>query len=218
MFCMRELIKRFKDDFLLVGLSCCNLLLLASMVVSPEVHDWFFWISLAFRASFPLVALFFGSRGAWVAYFIYTNLHALNMSYDDFTAVAVICVLFSLLPKVTKGRAIAVTSLYLVDVFVVASLHDKEPYHIFVHLVGCICFSLAMWKLKVTTPHAASGPLSLLPDEEAILEQLAAGVLIKNIEGYSENTIYSNLKKARGRNGCKTNEALILAFKKERQL
>jgi len=169
---------------------------------------------LAFRASFPLVAFFFGSRGAWISYFVFSNFNALNMAYDNFTAAAVLCVLFALLPKPSHARGVAVSALYVVDVFVVASLHDKEPYHIFVHLVGCICFCLAMRKVK---GKAAAGPLSLLPDEEAILEQLAAGVLIKNIEGFSENTIYSNLKKARGRNGCASNEELVLAFKMERQ-
>lgn len=208
---MRVLLKRFLSDWLLVGLSCCNILLLASMPLSPAAHDFFFWCSVCFRVSFALVALFFGGRGVWIAYFLYANINALNMDYNNFTAVAVLCLLFALLPAATKRKAIAASVLYVVDVFVVATLHDKEPYHVFVHLVGCVSFCLVMWKIK--SKYKARGPLVLLPDEEAILAQLAAGVLIKNVEGFSENTIYANLKKARDRNRCKTNEQLLLAFR-----
>ncbi|UKI56497.1 MAG: hypothetical protein L6V90_04970 [Treponema succinifaciens] len=50
-----------------------------------------------------------------------------------------------------------------------------------------------------------------------ILEQLCDGKIYqKEVEGFSENTVYRKLKAARERNGNITREQLISLFKKER--
>ena len=58
--------------------------------------------------------------------------------------------------------------------------------------------------------------LVLYEDEIKILEQLSNGKIYqKEVEGFSENTVYRKLKAARERNGNITKEELLKLFKKE---
>lgn len=208
---MKEKFESFKSNYLYVGLSIINILLLISMIWSPEKHNAIFWFNAVFHATFPLIALFFGGKGIWLSYFVYTNIHALNMTYDNLTCIAIISLLFTFTPELNLKQGIAMTTFYLTDVFVVASLHDKTPWHIYVHLLRCSAFCLAMWYLKVTVQKKSE--LKLLPDERKILEQLAEGKQQKEVQGFSESTVSRKLQKAADRNKLSTEE-LKMRFSK----
>ena len=61
--------------------------------------------------------------------------------------------------------------------------------------------------------------LILYEDEIKILEQLRSGKMYqKEVEGFSENTVYRKLKAARERNGNITKDELLELYKKEHPL
>lgn len=55
--------------------------------------------------------------------------------------------------------------------------------------------------------------LDLTADETLIISQLAAGAEVKEIEEFSENTIYKKLSNARVRNNCVNNSDLVSRYK-----
>ena len=55
--------------------------------------------------------------------------------------------------------------------------------------------------------------LILNPDEETIIKELCSGKEIKEIDIYSQNTIYVRLRQARDRNNCINNDELIARYK-----
>lgn len=57
--------------------------------------------------------------------------------------------------------------------------------------------------------------LVLTPDEELIIQELCAGKEIKEVDIYSQNTVYVRLREARNRNGCINNDELIARYKNE---
>ena len=60
--------------------------------------------------------------------------------------------------------------------------------------------------------------LVLYEDERMILDQLCEGkVYQKEVEGFSENTVYRKLKAARERNGNVTREQLVDAYRNEKE-
>ena len=207
---VRDRIKLFLTDFVQVGLSIINLLLLIAMIFDPNERDTFFWIYFGMRVTFIPITILFGDRGIWVFYFIYTNIKALDITFDNLTCVAIISLLFTILPKVDKKKAIVIAALYVTDIFIVASIHNKQPFYIYVHLLGCLGYCIAMWKLKSSISN--NKRLKLLPDEIKILTYLSEGRLQKEILEFSENTVYRKLKEARIRNGIKDNEELLMIF------
>lgn len=57
--------------------------------------------------------------------------------------------------------------------------------------------------------------LSLNPDEIIILNELISGKEVKELDIYSQNTIYVRLRQARERNNCLNNDELLLRYKNE---
>lgn len=213
---VKESLLTFKDDYLRVVIAATNTILAISMIVSPEAHNFFFWFTLAFRVITVPVALFVGNKGLWILYFIFCNVKALDITYNNYTCVALLSMLFALTPKVTKHQAIFVAGLYLTDVFIVAGLHNKTPFYIYTHILLSTQYCTAMWKQKVITQKQVriEQKLIILTSEElAILEQLNNGALVKQVEGFSEATVYRKLTEARLRNGIKNNEELIKMYK-----
>lgn len=58
-----------------------------------------------------------------------------------------------------------------------------------------------------------SNNLNLTEDETVILSRLSKGCEVKEIDEFSESTVYAKLKNARERNSFLSNEALIEAYK-----
>ena len=78
-------------------------------------------------------------------------------------------------------------------------------------------YSTVSWKDATVKAIAEASKTIDYLSEVKILEQLCDGkVYQKEVEGFSENTVYRKLKAARERNGNITREQLIDLFKKER--
>lgn len=208
-----QIFQKFQKDYLRVLLAVTNLLLAASMIVSPEPRDLFFWITLGFRLITVPIAVFIGNKGLWVCYFLFCNVGVLQIQYKDFSYAALLMVLFSLTPKVSKSQAFFVAGLYATDIFIVAGMHDKGSYYIWNHFILTAQYCAAMWKQKVICNHDAK-VMILTPDEIEILKKLESGYSKKQIEGYSEASIYRKLTEARERNSCTNNDELLKLYKK----
>lgn len=211
---MREILYKFNHDYLRVVIAITNNILAISMFVSPEPHDFFFWFTLAFRISTVPTAIFIGNKALWFLYFVFVNVKAFQITYNNYTVVAILSVLFALTPKVTKKQAIAVVAIYITDVFIVAGMHNKSPFYIYTHILLSIQYCTAMWKQKVFNRKAEHKVLVLTPEEIKILEQIKDGDTIKSVDGSSEATVYRRLIEARKRNNIEDNKSLKEMYNK----
>lgn len=211
---IKENLLAFKNDYLRIIIAVTNGILAMSMYVSPEPHNFFFWFTLCFRITTILSALFIGNKALWLLYFIFCNVKALDITYNNYTCVALITVLFALTPKVTIKQAVAVAVLYVTDVFIVAGLHNKSAFYIYNHFLLCSQFVAAMWKQKQINKIHATNLIILTPEEIKILKQLVEGKPIKQVSGFLEPTVYRKLSDARERNKVETNSELIELYKK----
>lgn len=211
---MREILYKFKHDYLRVVIAVTNGILAISMFISPEPHNFFFWFTLAFRIATVPTAIFIGNKALWFLYFVFVNVKALDISYNNYTCVAILSILFALTPKVTMKQAVAVASLYITDVFIVAGLHNKSPFYIYTHILLSVQYCTAMWKQKVFNRKSEHRVLILTPEEIKILEQINNGDAIKSIDGGSEATVYRRLTEARKRNNIEDNKKLKELFSK----
>lgn len=106
---------------------------------------------------------------------------------------------------------IFIAALYCIDIFIVATLHDKDPIYVYIHFLVAAAFAFAFY-----VKNKSMRKLSLLPDEEKILDQLLEGKAQKNIDGFSENTVSKKLKNARLRNGIPDNKELLILYSKHK--
>lgn len=210
---MREILKAFKSDYLRIVIAVTNTILAISMFLSPETHNFFFWFTLVFRLATIPTAIFIGNKGLWILYFIFCNVKAFDITYNNYTCVALITVLFSLTPKVTKHQAIAFIFLYITDVFIIAGIYNKTPFYIYTQFLLVAQFAAVIWKQKLVRKNDDSKMLVLTPDEMEILSQLENDQLIKQVKGFSEPTVYRKLADARQRNGLSDNQELIKLYK-----
>ncbi len=212
---MRERLKQFTTDYLRIVIAVTNGILAVSMFISPEAHNFFFWFTLAFRVATVPTAILIGNKALWFLYFVFVNVKALDMTYNNYTCVAILSILFALTPKVTVKQAVAVVSLYITDVFIVAGLHNKSPFYIYTHILLSVQYCTAMWKQKVYNRKSVHKTIILTPEEIDILEQISNGEAIKSIDGSSEATVYRRLNEARKRNNIETNDELKRLYKQK---
>lgn len=197
-------VREFFSDYYKVGMTVLNLLLLASMPLNPDLEfTHFTWFTIVSRILFPLIVIFFGNKGMWVFYFFTSIVNTLDISFNDFTALSAICILFLFVDKKYKWLKFVTVISYFVSVFAVAYLHNKSPYHLFAHFIGCVMLVLTVYKLKHRNDKSIviHKELELTNDERLILEELKKGKKQKEIELFSPNTVTEKLKQARKRNG-----------------
>lgn len=180
------------------------------MAFNPDFKWNFFNYYLFFsRGLFPLIVLLFGYKGMWIFYFITATVLTLDITFDDFTAITVFCILFMFIPKKYRWLKVITICSYIAAVFTVATLHNKDPYHLFVHFIGCVALILTVQKLKI---YLSKKKLILTNDERIILEELKKGKRQKEIKQFSENTVCNKLKEARKRNDLTSTEELLNNF------
>lgn len=130
--------------------------------------------------------------------------------FNNFTALFLVCIVIMIKPRV---RFIAM-SLYFLAICVAFSINGETVFHFLIHLTRTIWFFGTVF--FVTENNFERKKLILYEDEIKILIQLCDGKIYqKEVEGFSENTVYRKLKAARERNGNLTREQLIELFKKE---
>lgn len=130
--------------------------------------------------------------------------------FNNYTALFLLCIVIMIKPKI---KYIAIV-LYFASASLAFSLNGESVFHFLIHIVRTIWFFGTVF--FVVDNQFERKKLVLYEDEIKILKQLCSGKIYqKEVEGFSENTVYRKLKAARERNGNLTREQLIELFKKE---
>ena len=164
-------------------------------------------VRLIFSCGFPLVVFFSGRTGSYWYWWIYANILGINTTFQNYTAFVIICIFISLVPKMKFPSLI----LYACEIVFVATVRDKTPVHIAIHICNCICIYYAIKYLLKPTVNKKK--LDLTYDEVIILDELLKGKQQKEIEQFSQNTVTNKLKQARERNGIATTDELLKKYK-----
>ncbi len=133
--------------------------------------------------------------------------------FNNFTALFIVCIVIMFDSK-KAGIAIA---LYFAAVCIAFSINGESIFHFLIHMARSIWFlEIAFY---VLSDRFNRKKLVLYEDEEKIIVQLCSGkVYQKEVEGFSENTVYRKLKAARERNGNISKDELIELYRKEHSL
>lgn len=130
--------------------------------------------------------------------------------FNNYTALFLVCIVIMIKPRV---KFVAVL-LYFAAICVAFSINGESVFHFLIHLTRTVWFFGTVF--FVIDNKFERKKLILYEDEIKILLQLCDGKIYqKEVEGFSENTVYRKLKAARERNGNLTREQLVELFKKE---
>lgn len=161
-------------------------------------------------------AFVFSKKGFPYFYLLYSAVLIFSIAfeetflYNNYTALFIVCIVIMINPKL-RLPAIA---LYIALVTVAFAMNDEILYHYFIHIIRSIWY-IGIVEFVLNDKFKRK-KLVLFEDEKNILRQLCNGkVYQKEVEGYSENTIYRKLKAARERNGNLTRDQLVEEFRVE---
>lgn len=175
------------------------------------------WCIIGANLVYPAVAFFLKGKAVPIYLVIYMCLLVFltafekTFLYNNFTPLMMIIIAAMIKPKLEVPGFV----IYLVSV-TVAFVLNEEPLILFLlHLSRTLWIATAFtYAMSLRFGHSA---LVLFDDERRILDQLVDGKMYqKEVEGFSENTVYRKLKAARERNDCATREELIELYKKSR--
>ncbi|MGN0728010.1 hypothetical protein [Treponema sp.] len=176
------------------------------------------WIIALMNFIYIPAAVVFRRRCFSYFYLIYSTVLVFMIAFEktflfnNFTALFIVCIVIMMNPR-TKLIALA---LYFSAVCISFSLNGESVFHFLIHITRSVWFIGSVF--YVLENRFDRKPLVLYEDEVKILEQLCSGkVYQKEVEGFSENTVYRKLKAARERNGNITREQLLDLFRKEQQ-
>lgn len=165
----------------------------------------------------PLVFIF-KRQGFSFFYLIYAVILVFLISmeetklFNNYTALFMVCIVMMIQPKLE----FFVGCVYFVAVCIAFTIDGENLIHFFIHVVRSIWFIAIV--SYVLNNRFERKKLILFDDEKKILDQLCDGkVYQKEVEGFSENTIYRKLKAARERNGNVTREQLVEMYRKEKE-
>lgn len=161
-------------------------------------------------------AFLFSKKGFPYFYLLYSAVLVFSIAfeetflYNNYTALFIVCIVIMINPKLRFPAIV----FYVVLVTVAFALNDEILYHYFIHIVRSIWY-VGIVEFVLNDKFKRK-KLVLYEDEKNILRQLCNGkVYQKEVEGYSENTIYRKLKAARERNGNLTRDQLVEEFRVE---
>lgn len=165
----------------------------------------------------PLVFIF-KRQGFSVFYLIYAIILVFLISFEEtklfnnYTALFMVCIVMMIQPKLEFFIYIV----YFVSVCIAFTLNGENLIHFFIHIIRSLWFiSIVSYVLNNRFDRKK---LILFDDEKKILDQLCEGKIYqKEVEGFSENTIYRKLKAARERNGNITRDQLVELYRKEKE-
>ncbi len=214
-----DLVRR---HFILV--SCMLAVIIAGLYAVKGCQDGFLcgtWIIIALNVLWvPCVLLFKKNCFPWfylcyALVLVFLTAFEKTFLFNNFTPLFLFCIVIGVQPSLTE----AALALYAAAVSVAFILNDEPALYLVIHLVRAAWFVLCVLYVidqRDLRRNVAEHKLVLYEDERKILSQLAAGTVYqKEIEGYSENTIYRKLKAARERNGCSTRDELVERFRSE---
>ena len=214
----QERIKTFlTSHFMLI--TCILSGILSALYVLKGIREEFFvgtWIVIGLNLLYIPFAIIFRKKAFTYFYTAYSLILVFVLAFDktllfnNFSALFIICVVVLMKPKLELLAYI----LYLSAITVAFVLNEESLVYYFIHIVR------SLWFIEIITTaiyyRTHREKLVLFEDEREILRQLSTGKIYqKEVEGFSENTIYRKLKAARERNGNLTRDQLLKEFKKE---
>lgn len=216
--------KDFIDDFLkdnfVIFTSGLSVILCALYVWKAFLSKNFFWgswIVPAVNLLYVILAFFLNRKAFVWFYLLYSVVLVFLIAFEEtclfnnFTALFMLCIVIMMKPSI-KYAAI---SLYFAVVSIAFLINEESIVHFLIHIDRSVWFLGSIF--FVLNSHFEPKKLILFEDEEKILEQLCSGKIYqKEVEGFSENTVYRKLKAARERNGNLTREQLIELYKKQK--
>lgn len=163
-------------------------------------------------------AILFSRKGFPYFYIFYSSFLVFSMAfeqtylYNNYTSLFIVCVVIMIQPKIRIPAFV----LYFALVTIAFALNEETLYHYFIHVVRSIWY-IGLIEFVLSDKFRRK-KLVLYEDERMILDQLCEGkVYQKEVEGFSENTIYRKLKAARERNGKVTRDQLVDAYRNEKE-
>lgn len=216
--------KDFIDDFLkdnfVIFTSGLSVILCALYVWKAFLSKNFFWgswIVPAVNLLYVILAFFLNRKAFVWFYLLYSVVLVFLIAFEksclfnNYTALFMLCIVIMMKPSI-KYAAI---SLYFAVVSIAFLINEESIVHFLIHIDRSVWFLGSIF--FVLNSHFEPKKLILFEDEEKILEQLCSGKIYqKEVEGFSENTVYRKLKAARERNGNLTREQLIELYKKQK--
>lgn len=208
-----------KDNFVIFtsGLSVILCALYVWKAFLSKDFFWGSWIVPAVNLLYVFFAFFLNRKAFVWFYLLYSVVLVFLIAFEksclfnNYTALFMLCIVIMMKPSI-KYAAI---SLYFAVVSIAFLINEESIVHFLIHIDRSIWFLGSIF--FVLNSHFEPKKLILFEDEEKILEQLCSGKIYqKEVEGFSENTVYRKLKAARERNGNLTREQLIELYKKQK--
>lgn len=229
---MKKVIEHFKNNFsntmniqlfvISVILIVCNY----SLYKTANIMS-----NLVRTCSIGLVLLgivFFGKKSLLYTMFLHAIAIMYFNDYNNYTSfiLVIICCIHN--RKLLKPYML----IYTLGVLTCCILNKDGFERAIIHIVWCVVFYLEFDKASgliislknhnkeleeeicyLRSLIKESNNLNLTEDETVILSRLSKGCEVKEIDEFSESTVYAKLKNARERNSFLSNEALIEAYK-----
>lgn len=166
------------------------------------------YIRCSFCVLIAVCTFFFLRAGFSISILLYSYVLLYFNNFYNYTSF--LFVLFAIYgtPKIQKPAII----IYALNVFIALAIKECAIITLGIHGMNCFLFYCCAKFLFARTEQTT---LLLTDDERAILRELAAGKLQKQIDLFSQNTITKMIKRAMERNLCKTKAELLHKFIKE---
>lgn len=175
------------------------------------------WFIIGANLAYPLIAFFIKEKSVpyylvcYMVLLVFLTAFEKTFLFNNFSAFLIMIIAAMIKPKFEVPGIL----LYLMVVILAFVLNEESLLLFLIHLSRTLWFSIAfIYAMSLRFGHS---DLVLYDDEKKILDQLLDGKMYqKEVEGFSENTVYRKLKAARERNNCATREELIELYRKTR--
>lgn len=216
---MRTLLNRLKqkasllkNDRELFKIFLLHLLLIALHYYEYKTNkvEYFWYLRAGGCALISFGIFFFGRKGmaygllAFSCALVYVN------NFYNYATIFFMLIAIGANPKMKK----VAPWIYLANVVISFSLKRLDIVAFLIHVVY-----IYMFKTKISYVFEVNKPkkLNLMDDERAILDELLAGKMQKEIDLYSPQTITAKIKNARERNLCESTSALLAKYALEKE-
>lgn len=218
---MNEKKNFWTDNFVLI--TCIISFLLSVLYFMKGYREGitpFCYIVIGMNLLYIPFALIFKRKAFSYFYLIYATVLIFVLAftktclYNNYTALFVMFIVIMINPKLKRPAYI----IYLLGICVAFLFNDENILHFLIHVLRS-CWFVFIMNYVVENKYDRK-KLIIYEDEMKILDQLCNGKIYqKEVEGFSENTVYRKLKAARERNGNLTKDELVEAYRisKEKQ-
>ena len=188
--------------FVCFGMLICNVFMWVE-----SGHELEPFIRICYCLLFIPMALIFGRKWIPIQYLVI----AFSVLYFNRWYNPVSFILVSVVAIRHRKFMIPLFVMYTMAVLVCLGVAQRSWRHGAWHLLFCIWWYYVVIDIK----KELGKRLYLTVSESRIIKQMAEGKTIKEIDGFSQSTIFEKLKKARERNKIGSNEKLVTLYRED---